>query len=240
MATTAFVITREDTPDELVQAVIKSVHEENLRVSFPGVLRREEVTEWVSSSMHPAALAYFYPADNIGMITQVIGSLNALKELILATIALCYLFWTYWRKLMAREAEARLEKQRVILDRFMEATYKVEEGQSGSYEVGLLRDSLFRITTIRLRALKQFTDHEIRSDLRFSIFITQCGDLINKIQMKIVSQLASVDMLETIERGQAVPTSSTAGESETSKETSTQKPKSKKKTSKKVGKKGSK
>ena len=240
LATTAFVITREDTPDELVQAVIKSVHEENLRVSFPGVLRREEVTEWVSSSMHPAALAYFYPADNIGMITQVIGSLNALKELILATIALCYLFWTYWRKLMAREAEARLEKQRVILDRFMEATYKVEEGQSGSYEVGLLRDSLFRITTIRLRALKQFTDHEIRSDLRFSIFITQCGDLINKIQMKIVSQLASVDMLETIERGQAVPTSSTVGESETSKETSTQKPKSKKKTSKKVGKKGSK
>ena len=58
--------------------------------------------------------------------------------------------------------------------------------------------------------------------------------------MKIMSQLASVDMLETIERGQAVPTSSTAGESETSKETSTQKPKSKKKTSKKVGKKGSK
>ena len=35
LATTAFVITREDTPDELVQAVIKSVHEENLRVSFP-------------------------------------------------------------------------------------------------------------------------------------------------------------------------------------------------------------
>ena len=181
--------------------MIKSVHEENLRVSFPGVLRREEVTEWVSSSMHPAALAYFYPADNIGMITQVIGSLNALKGIDPSHDCSVLFILDLLAKTDGSEAEARLEKQRVILDRFMEATYKVEEGQSGSYEVGLLRDSLFRITTIRLRALKQFTDHEIRSDLRFSIFITQCGDLINKIQMKIVSQLASVDMLETIERG---------------------------------------
>ena len=73
---------------------------------------------------------------------------------------------------MAREAEARLEKKRAILDRFMEATLNVEEAQSGSYDVQTLRESLFRITTIRLRALKQFTGHEIRSDQRFSIFLT--------------------------------------------------------------------
>lgn len=204
LATTAFVVTTEEMADELVQAVIKSIHEENLRVKFPGVLRREEVTEWVSSSLHPAALSYFYPADNIGMIKETIGSLHALKELILATFALCYLIWTYWRKLMAREAQARLEKQRVILDRFMESTFKVETGQSGCYDVAQLRDSLFRITTIRLRALRQFTDHEIRSDQRFSIFLTQCGDLINKIQLKIVSQLASVEPLESIDREQNI------------------------------------
>ncbi len=205
LTTTAFIITREEMSDTLVQAVVKSVHQDNLRLRFPSIFRREQVSEWVSSSLHPAALSYFYPADNIGMVTQVIGSLNALKELILATVALCYLFWTYWRKLMAREAEARLEKQRAILDRFMEATLNVEQAQSGSYDVNLLRDSLFRITTIRLRALKQFTGHEIRSDQRFSIFMTQCGDLINKIQLKMVSQLASGVELVSIEREYAVP-----------------------------------
>ena len=86
----------------------------------------------------------------------------------------------------------------------MESTFKVETGQSGCYDVAQLRDSLFRITTIRLRALRQFTDHEIRSDQRFSIFLTQCGDLINKIQLKIVSQLASVEPLESIDREQNI------------------------------------
>ena len=208
LTTTAFIITREDMHGTLVQAMVKSVHEDNLRLQFPSIFRREEVPEWAGSSLHPAALAYFYPADNIATVTQIIGSLNALKELILAMIAVCYLFWTYWRKLMAREAEARLEKQRAILDRFMEATLNVEEAQSGSYDVQTLRESLFRITTIRLRALKQFTGHEIRSDQRFSIFLTQCGDLINKIQLKMVSQLTSGEELVSIAREYVVPPAS--------------------------------
>lgn len=205
LTSTAFIVTRDDMQDRLVQAVVKSVHEDNLRLKFPSIFRREQVPEWASSSLHPAALTYFYPTDNIGLVTQIIDSLNALKELILAAVALCYLFWTYWRKLMAREAEAKLEKQRAILDRFMEATFSVEKAQSGSYEVSVLRESLFRITTIRLRALKQFTGHEIRSDQRFSIFMTQCGDLINKIQLKMVSQLASGVELPSIEREYVVP-----------------------------------
>tara|TARA_B100000700_G_scaffold331255_1_gene462652 strand:- start:3531 stop:4994 length:1464 start_codon:yes stop_codon:yes gene_type:complete len=233
LATTAFVVTSQDMADELVQAVIKSIHEENLRVKFPGVLRREEVTEWVSSSMHPAALSYFYPADNIGMIKETIGSLHALKELILAMFALCYLIWTYWRKLMAREAQARLEKQRAILDRFMESTFKVETGQTGCYDVTQLRDSLFRITTIRLRALRQFTDHEIRSDQRFSIFMTQCGDLINKIQLKIVSQLASAESLESIDREQNMTASTVSEEAVKQPESEKPKTKAEKKTKKK-------
>ncbi|MDB4731149.1 TAXI family TRAP transporter solute-binding subunit, partial [Akkermansiaceae bacterium] len=46
---------------------------------------------------------------------------------------------------------------------------------------------LDQVTEIKLKALTQLTHEELRSDQAFSIFILQCGNLISKIQMKILN-----------------------------------------------------
>ena len=59
--------------------------------------------------------------------------------------------------------------------------------QSDGPSYGFLQGFLDQVTEIKLEALTQLTHEELRSDQAFSIFILQCGNLISKIQMKILN-----------------------------------------------------
>ncbi|MDA1277075.1 MAG: TAXI family TRAP transporter solute-binding subunit [Verrucomicrobia bacterium] len=48
-----------------------------------------------------------------------------------------------------------------------------------------LKEYLDEVTRIKLRALEELTDEDLRGDQFFSIFLTQCANLIRKIQSKL-------------------------------------------------------
>ena len=50
----------------------------------------------------------------------------------------------------------------------------------------VLKGYLDEITTIKLNALEELTHEDLRSDRQFLIFLIQCGNVINKIQAKIL------------------------------------------------------
>ena len=53
-------------------------------------------------------------------------------------------------------------------------------------DVDELQEDLDKVTAIKLEALPELTEAEMRCDLAFSIFLDQCASLINKIQLKIL------------------------------------------------------
>jgi hypothetical protein len=53
-------------------------------------------------------------------------------------------------------------------------------------DVDELQEDLDKVTAIKLEALQELTEAEMRCDLAFSIFLDQCASLINKTQLKIL------------------------------------------------------
>ena len=188
IATTAYLVARNDAPDHFVQAALTSIHEESLRLRVPTLIPRQQAPEWISTRLHPIAKRYFNPTDNIGMMANVMESLAATKELLFALGAGVYLLWIRWRGLKEKETQELLSQQKEHLDRFLEETLRIEEAQLQIEESEQLRACLGEVIRIKLRALHEFTEEELRGDQSFSIFLDQCASLIGNIQRKIMSE----------------------------------------------------
>ncbi|HRX83247.1 MAG TPA: TAXI family TRAP transporter solute-binding subunit, partial [Pirellulaceae bacterium] len=188
LATTAYLIARPDAHPDLVDAALSAIHEENLRLQVPTLIPRHESTLWVSTQLHSEAYRYFHPSDDIGLLANVMESLAAGKELLFAIGAGIYLLWHRWRRLRDRENQEIIRRQKEHLDRFLEETLRIEAEQMTTTDIEKLQKYLDDVTRIKLKALHEFTEEELRGDRSFSIFLTQCANLISKIQLKIVSQ----------------------------------------------------
>ena len=187
IATTAYLVCRNDAPDDLVEAALASIHEESLRLRVPTLIARQEAPQWTSTRMHPVAKRYFNPADHIGTMANVMESLAATKELMFALGAGVYLIWMRWRRLKEKELQVTLDHQKEHLDRFLERTLKIERAQMETDDVDQLRGYLEDVTEIKLQALQELTEEELRGNQVFSIFLDQCSSLMAKIQLKILS-----------------------------------------------------
>ncbi len=186
IATTAYLVARNDAPNSLVAAALASVHEESLRLEIPTLIPRLEASSRVPTRLHPIAQRYFNPTDNIGYITSVMESIVATKELLVAIGAGLYLLWLRWRRLKKKESQETISRQKEHLDTLLEETLRIEEMQMRTSDVEDLRALQDKVTRIKLKALHEFTEEELRGDQAFSIFLTQCANLINKIQLKIL------------------------------------------------------
>ncbi len=187
IATTAYLVTRNDAPDRLVEAALACIHEESLRLRVPTLVLRQEAHDWVFTRMHPVAQRYFIPEDNIGMMANVMESLAATKELLFAFGAGVYLLWIRWRRLKENELQRLISRQKEHLDRFLEETLRIEKSAMQTDETDKLREYIDEVTRIKLNALRQFTEEELRGDQSFTIFLDQCSSLINQIQMKLIA-----------------------------------------------------
>ena len=188
ISTTAYLVARNDAPDSLVSAALAGVHEENLRLKIPTLIPRGEAASRVPTRFHPIAQRYFNPSDNVGYMANVMESLAATKELLFAIGAGIYLLWLRWRALKTKEAQEVVSRHKEHLDLLLEETLRIEENQMRSTDTDELQMLLNEVTRIKLRALQEFTDEELRGDQAFSIFLMQCANLINKIQLKIITQ----------------------------------------------------
>lgn len=188
LATTAMLVVRKDTPDMLVDATLRSIYEEGLGLDFPMLIPRKQIAEWTPIPLHPAAHNYFYPEDRIGWLANVMESLAATKELLFALGAGLYLLWMRWRSIKERENQDNLQAQKDHLDKFLTETLEVELAHMKTSDPTKLRELLDQVTQIKLRALHELTEEELRGDRTFSIFLIQCSNLSNNIQLKILNR----------------------------------------------------
>lgn len=186
LATTAFLVTSANTDSRLVDAALGAIYEESLRIEFPNLIAREDATSWVSTRLHPIAHRYFHPADHLGFMAAVLESMAAVKELLLALAALIYLCWQRWRTTIRREQQQQFSRQKEHLDLLLQRTLAIETALLECTDPTELRHFLQEVTKIKINALREFTDEELRGDSTFSIFQQQCDSLINRIQLRMI------------------------------------------------------
>jgi len=188
IATTAYLVCREDASSDLVQATLATIHEESLRLKIPTLIERSEAPRWTATTMHPTAKRYFNPEDDIGAMVNVMEAVVASKELLFAIGAGIYLLWIRWRRLKEKELEAVVHRQKKRLDQFLTETLQIEKNQAQATDIDQLQELVDAVTRIKLRALQELTEEELRGNQEFSIFLDQCSQLIGRIQLRMLSQ----------------------------------------------------
>lgn len=190
---TAYLATRRDASDSFVQSLLTALHEEGIAMEFPNLIPYHRALDMTPVPMHPSARHYFNPPNRLGFFTNILESLAAMKELLLAMVAGCWLVWDRWKRLQAEERERMLAAQKDYLDSFLARTLDIEAEQMHTTDPEALQGYLNKVTEIKLEALRELTHEDLRSDRAFVIFLTQCANLINKIQYKILDahQLAN-------------------------------------------------
>ena len=184
IATTAYLVCRNDASSDLVQSSLASIHEESMRLDVPTLIPRKQAIESTVTRMHPTAQRYFNPEDNIGEMVNVMESLVATKELLFAIGAGIYLLWVRWRRLKEKELQEIIHRQKEHLDDFLMETLRIEKEQMQTDDPEKLQGYLDSVTKIKLQALKELTEEDLRGNQEFSIFLDQCSYLIGRIQMK--------------------------------------------------------
>ncbi|MEM1062528.1 MAG: hypothetical protein AAGJ97_09415, partial [Planctomycetota bacterium] len=96
-------------------------------------------------------------------------------------------------------AEGRAIAEAITASGVTRASVRETEGSAdtaarlrdGAIDAGIVRfcaAMLDEVTNIKLEALDRLTHEELCGDGTFSIFLTQCANLISKIQLKILEQ----------------------------------------------------
>ena len=185
ISTTASVVVGQGVNEQLIEAVLGTIYESELRQEFPLLMDRDEAAELSTLRLHPVSRKYFFPQDDIGEIATLLESISAAKELLLAFAAGLYLIWDRLKRRKEKEDELRYIEQRENLDQFLDRTLKIEKQQMELTDVASLESCLDRVTLIKLEALGELTHQDLRSNQAFTIFLMQCGNLISKIQRRI-------------------------------------------------------
>jgi hypothetical protein len=87
-----------------------------------------------------------------------------------------------------KELETLIHRQKERLDRFLMETLRIEKEQTQTNDVERLQGYLDSITRIKLQALQELTEEDLRGNQESSIFLDQCSYLIGRIQLKMLSQ----------------------------------------------------
>lgn len=195
IATTAYLVSGNDAPSDLVQAALEAIHEESLKLEVPTLIARRDAPQLTVTRLHPTAQRYFNPEDNIGEIVTVMESLIAMKELLFAIGAGVYLMWIRWLRLKEKEHRQVVDRQKEHLDRLLTETLRIEKTQLTTCDPNRLSGLLKEVTQIKLQALQELTDEELRGNQSFSILLDQCSSLISKIQLELVLAQSSSKQL---------------------------------------------
>lgn len=181
----AMLAARHDVSPTFVNSLLSAMYERGMAQEFPNLVPYSKVMDATPMPLNPEARRYFNPPDQIGFMANLLESLAAIKELMVAMGAAGFLLWDRWRKLKEKERETILKAQKEHLDSFLKKTLAIEEAQLNTTSPEALKKFLDEITQIKLTALNELTNEELRSDQNFLVFLMQCANLINKIQFKI-------------------------------------------------------
>ena len=79
----------------------------------------------------------------------------------------------------------QVSQQKEHLDDFLMETLTIEREQAKSTDFDQLRGYLDKVTEIKLQAIQELTEEELRGNQEFAIFLGQCSHLIGRIQRKM-------------------------------------------------------
>lgn len=185
LATTALLVGEEGMPPALVRDLLGALYEGGLHDRFPTLFRKNEVVRHTPGPLAKEADLFFNPADRIGQVANILESIAAFKELAFAFFAGCYLLWRRVRRAEELEKVRLIQREKDHLDELLTETLRIEEAQVGVSDPVVLQRMLDEVTRIKLKALRQLTQEDLRGDRVFLIFLTQCANLIGKIQARM-------------------------------------------------------
>lgn len=185
IGTTAVLVARYDSPAVLVDASLHALYDHKTVSRQSLMMHEEQASAWNVLPKHAAARAYFTPYEGLERLSQLLESFAAMKELLIAFAAGFYLLWQRWRAIKEEQVRERVEEQLVMLRRLLDETMRIERAVSSSKDIDLLQKNLDELTRIKLRALEQLPYDELREEALFSIFLSQCSDVLSKTQSKI-------------------------------------------------------
>ena len=185
VATTALLVGGGELPKQLVEELLGAIFEGGLHYRFPTLFKKKDVIAHLPGPLVREADLFFNPADRLGYLANVMESAAAFKELAIALIAGLYLLWGRFKRFEQQERARTIQEEKDELDALLIETLEIEEAQVHVSDVGKLNEMLDEVTRIKLKALTQLTHEDLRGDRVFLIFITQCANLINKIQAKM-------------------------------------------------------
>lgn len=185
VATTSYIAAHAETSDMLVGAVLAALYDSSAREEIPTLLTKQEAMAWSLVPRHSGAVVYFEPYKGLRRIGMLLEKLAATKELLVGLLAAVYLLFNLRRWRRDHETEAQLAVQRERLDKLLAETARLERAQMDVEDLEQLDKFLDDVTLIKLRALEELQHESLRGDRLFLIFLTQCANVIRKIQSKI-------------------------------------------------------
>ncbi len=187
-ACTNFLASHKNIPQPLIDETLGALYGSHLQRVMPLLMSPKQATEWSELSLHPGVRAYHDPYGGIGLLANFMESIAAIKELLFAFGAGCYLLWDRRRRVREELQKKLIKEGKEKLDVLLNETVVIERSQIETNDPAQLKYYLDEVTRIKLKALEELTHEELRGDQMFAIFLTQCANLIRKIQSKMPAQ----------------------------------------------------
>ncbi|KAA3609038.1 MAG: hypothetical protein DWQ01_10675 [Planctomycetota bacterium] len=185
VGTTSLLACRSDASGLLVEATLQALLETNIRLEFPTLLDQEAIRNWDLVPIHSAVPSYHDPYAGLTVLAAFMESLSGIKELLVALGMVALLLAQRLRKARERAKQEAFAEDKERLDALLDETVRIEQAQLDQADLATLRNYLDEVTQIKLRALQELSSEQLRGDRNFLIFLTQCANLIHKIQAKI-------------------------------------------------------
>ncbi len=190
IATTAVLVAGEDCGNRLVVRALNALYSDRLRVEFPAMVPKREALTFAPAPLHARAQDYLDPYGGIDVLSQAIEAMSGAKELLFGLGALGYLIWDLVNSRRRAKGEREMISQRKRLDDYLRRTMAIERAQMDTVDVDELERFLDDVTELKLEALDELTHEDLRGNRMFLIYLTQCANLIRKIQTKILTARA--------------------------------------------------
>ncbi len=192
VATTAILVGGKDASEPLIKETLAVLYEEiphrdgtTPERQISRIMGAEEASQWAKIPLHHVTQTYFEPYKGLVLLKDFMESIVATKDLLFTLGAGFYVLWLWRRKVLQQRLEAELAVYRRRLNTLLDATIRIENEQMSTDDPAKLREFLEEVTRIKLRALDELTDEDLRGDQMFAIFLTQCSNLSRKIQLKM-------------------------------------------------------
>lgn len=192
VATTAMLVASSDVSLPLVGEAVAALYEEypqwdgkNSGRKLSRLMTASEARDWTKLPLHSVTQTYFEPYKGLVLLKDFMESIVATKDLMFALGAGVYFLWLWRRKVALRMDQAERAIHMRKLNALLDETIRIESEQMTTDDPKKLRQYLEEVTQIKLHALGELTDEDLRGDQLFTIFLTQCSNLSRKLQLKI-------------------------------------------------------